>query len=114
KALLTAVELDVFTLLAEGALDLETLTKRAGLHARGARDFFDALVALKLLQRDGAGRYANQSDVDFYLDRHKPTYIGGLLHHLNARHFQNWSLLTQALQTGAPQSGALARGYPAL
>jgi O-methyltransferase domain len=37
------------------------------------------------------------------------------LQHLNARHYQNWSLLTRALQTGEPQSGALATGsYPAL
>ena len=50
-----------------------------------------------------------------YLDRRKSTYLGGLLEHLNARHYQNWSLLTQALRTGMPQSGALATGsYPAL
>jgi hypothetical protein len=43
KALLSAVELQVFTILAEDALDLENLTRRLGLHERGARDFFDAL-----------------------------------------------------------------------
>jgi SAM-dependent methyltransferase len=115
KALLSAVELDVFTVLAAGPLDLEMLTSRAGIHGRGARDFFDALVALGLLHRDLDGRYGNQPDTDRYLDRRKPTYIGGLLEHLNARHYQNWSLLTSALRTGAPQSGALATGsYPAL
>jgi len=37
------------------------------------------------------------------------------LEHLNARHYHNWSLLTRALRTGIPQSGALATGsYPAL
>ncbi len=115
KALLSAVELGVFTSLAEGPLDLETLTALTGVHPRGARDFFDALAALGLLRRDAQGRYCNQPDTDQFLDRRKPTYVGALLEHLNARHYRNWSLLTQALRTGAPQSGALADGsYPAL
>src|SRR5262249_6979902 len=52
KALFAAVELDVFTKLAAGPLDLEALTARTGVHPRAARDFFDALVALELLERD--------------------------------------------------------------
>jgi O-methyltransferase domain len=86
-----------------------------GLRGRGARDFFDALVALDLLERGADGRYANRPDTALYLDRKKSTYLGGLLQHLNARHYQNWSLLTQALRTGLPQSRALANGgYSAL
>jgi hypothetical protein len=115
KALLSAVELDVFTVLADGPLDIDMLVVRLGLHGRGARDFFDALVALDFLSRDAERRYANRPDTDLYLDRRKSTYLGGLLAHLNARHYQNWSLLTCALRSGAPQSGALATGnYPAL
>jgi SAM-dependent methyltransferase len=115
KALLSAVELDVFTALGDGPLGIETLVARLGLHERGARDFFDALVALDLLRRDADGRYSNRPDTDHYLDRRKPNYLGGLLEHLNTRHFRNWSLLTQALRTGLPQSGALATGsYAAL
>ena len=115
KVLLSAVELGVFTLLAEGPADLPTLAASLGLHGRGARDFLDALVALDFLHREADGRYANGPDADLYLDRRKPTYIGALLEHLNARHYQNWGHLTQALRTGAPQSGALATGsYPAL
>ena len=115
KALLSAVELGIFTALAEGPLDVQSLVARVGLHGRGARDFFDALVALDLLERGADGRYANRQNSALYLDRRKPTYLGGLLEHLNIRHYQNWGLLTQALRTGAPQSGALGSGrYPAL
>jgi hypothetical protein len=115
KALLSAVELDVFTVLAGGPMDVATLVARLGINGRGAHDFFDALVALKLLQRTPDGTYANRPDTALYLDRQQPTYLGALLEHLNARHYQNWSLLTQALRTGVPQSGALATGsYPAL
>ena len=113
KALLTAVELDLFTVLAEGPLDAQGLARRLQLNERGARDFFDALVALELLHRRD-GRYTNRPETAPYLDRHQPTYLGNLLQHLNQRHYQNWGLLTQALRTGMPQSGTLATGYSAL
>jgi precorrin-6B methylase 2 len=115
KALLSALELDLFTTLADGPLDAHALTMRLGLHGRGALDFFDALVTLGLLDRDAGGRYANTPDGALYLDRRKPTYIGGLLEYLNVRSYRNWGHLTQALRTGMPQSGGLGRaGFAAL
>jgi O-methyltransferase domain/Dimerisation domain len=111
KTLLSAAELGVFTALAEKPLDRETLAKQIGIHERGARDFFDALVALGMLERDESGRYANTPEAHLYLDRHKPTYIGGELEHFNAYVFPHWNLLTQALRTGEPQSGARATGH---
>src|SRR2546430_3934535 len=78
KALLSAVELGVFTELARGPADLADLTARLGLHPRAASDFLDALVALGMLKRDG-GRYANTPETDFFLDRAKLSYVGGLL-----------------------------------
>jgi hypothetical protein len=45
KALLCAVEFDLVTELADAPLDAEALERRLGLHARGARDFLDVLVA---------------------------------------------------------------------
>jgi hypothetical protein len=112
KTLLSAAELGVFTALAAEPLHLDTLAKQVGIHERGARDFFDALVALGMLERDDAsGRYANTPATDLYLDRHKPTYIGGELEHFNAYVFPHWSLLTPALRTGEPQSGARATGH---
>src|SRR5215470_16785955 len=78
KTLLSAVELGLFTELARSPLDAETLTQRLELHPRGARDFFDALVALGMLKRH-EGRYANTPETDQFLDRAKPSYVGGLL-----------------------------------
>lgn len=106
KTLLSAIELGVFTALGEGPLDLDQLRRRTGLHPRGARDFFDSLVSLQLLDRDAQGRYANAPDCAQYLDRAKPSYIGGELEFANARQFGPWGKLTEALRTGAPQSGA--------
>ena len=111
KTLLSAAELGVFTALAEEPLNCETLAKRIGIHERGACDFFDALVALGMLERDSSGRYANSRETNLYLDRNKPTYIGGELEHFNAYVFPHWNRLTQALRTGQPQSGARATGH---
>src|SRR6266567_2087543 len=111
KVLLSAVELELFTRLAEGPLDCDALKERVGIDRRGARDFFDALVALGLLERDDAGRYSNTPEVHHYLDARKPSYIGGDLAHLNERMYQSWSGLTAALKTGKPQNGLAKSDY---
>jgi hypothetical protein len=111
KTLLSAAELGVFTALAEKPLDLDMLRKQIGIDERAARDFLDALVALGMLERDDHGRYANTPETALYLDREKPTYIGGELEHFNAYVYPHWNLLTAALRTGKPQSGARASGH---
>src|SRR5512145_449373 len=78
KTLLSAIELGLFTELAKGPLDEKALTKRLNLHPRSARDFFDALVALGMLKRTGT-RYANTPETALFLDRAKPSYVGGML-----------------------------------
>ena len=103
QALLTAVELGVFTELAGGPLALEDLRARLGLHERAARDCFDTLVALGMLQRED-GRYSNAPDTDLFLDRRKPTYTGGLLQMASHRLYPSWGKLAQGLRTGQPQS----------
>jgi O-methyltransferase domain/Dimerisation domain len=114
KALLSATELGVFTALTERPLDCEQLRTKLGIAERGARDFFDALVALGMLERGNSGRYTNTPATGLYLDRSKPTYIGGELEHYSRYVFPHWSALTAALKTGEPQSGARATGhYPA-
>src|SRR5262249_7938130 len=106
KALFSAVELGVFTALAHGPRDLEMLRTDIGIAERGSRDFFDSLVALKLLERDEVGRYRNGPEAAHYLDREKPTYIGGELDNFNKHGYPHWQFLTQALKTGRPQNGA--------
>jgi hypothetical protein len=109
KALLSALELGLFSVLAEGPLDSEALRRRLGLHGRGALDFFDALVALGMLQRRD-GRYANTPETDLFLDRRKPSYAGGFLEMANARLYGFWGSLTEALRTGQPQNEARTGG----
>ncbi|MBX3235870.1 MAG: methyltransferase [Nitrospiraceae bacterium] len=103
KTLLSAIELGLFTELARGAKDEKTLTQKLGLHRRSARDFFDALVALGMLKRTGT-RYANTPATATFLDRTRPSYIGGMLEMANTRLYGFWGALTDGLRTGKPQN----------
>jgi hypothetical protein len=103
KALLSALEMGVFTELADGPRVFSELAGRLGLHPRAARDFLDALVALGFLHRS-QGHYCNAPDADLFLDRNKRSYIGGILEMANARLFGFWNHLTEALRTGQPQN----------
>lgn len=113
KVLLSAIELGVFTQLAMRPLDNAGLATAVGIRADRSPDFFDALVALGFLQRDGVGAtavYRNTEETNAFLDRNKPSYVGGMPEMLNARLFRFWNGLTDALRTGAPQNEAAHGG----
>jgi predicted O-methyltransferase YrrM len=97
----------VFTTLGDRRLTGAELGKELRLHARANPDFFDALVAMKFLDREGDGpgaQYFNTPDGAMFLDAASPRYIGGILVMLNARLFKFWNDLPEALQTGRPQN----------
>src|SRR5947207_873902 len=107
KVLLTAVEMGVFTKLANRKLTGSELGAELGLHPRGIKDFFDALVAMKFLERAGEGpsaKYFNTPSGAVYLDERSSRYVGGILTMLNARLFKFWHDLPEALRTGKPQN----------
>ena len=109
KTLLSAVELGVFSALANAPADLPTLQRKLALHPRSAGDFLDALVALKFLERRN-GIYSNTADTNLFLDRAKPSYIGGLLEMANSRLYGFWGSLTEALLTGEAQNESKGGG----
>ena len=107
KVLLTAVEFGLFTKLGRRRLTGTELGGELGLHPRGIADFFDALVAMKFLDRDGVGleaKYFNIPAGNLYLNQDSPRYVGGILVMLNARLFKFWNDLPEALRTGRPQN----------
>ena len=103
KTLLSAIEIGLFTELARGAERFEALRSRMGLHPRSARDFLDTLVSLGFLKREG-DTYGNTPETELFLDKHKPSYIGGILEMANKRLYPFWGHLTEALRTGSPQN----------
>jgi hypothetical protein len=115
KTLLSAVELGLFTELAKQPMTAAELAQRLGLHPPAVPDFPDALVALKLLRREGDGpngTYLNTPEGAVFLDRNSPQYVGGILEMANARLYRFWSNLTEALRTGAPQNETKGSGAP--
>jgi hypothetical protein len=107
KALLTAVNLEVFTKLGADKLSAEEMKAELGLHGRGIYDFLDSLVSLGFLNREGIlekARYSNTEETKAFLDKNSPQYIGGILEMLNDRLYKFWGDLEEGLRTGKPQN----------
>lgn len=110
KVLLTAVKFELFTLLAANKSMTGNEIKNAlslNCSDRHTYDFLDVLTGLKILQRQGIlenAKYSNSLDADIFLDKNKPSYIGGILEMFNDRLFRFWSDLDEALLTGKPQN----------
>jgi hypothetical protein len=111
KTLLSAVEMELFTELAKHPESGEVLRDRLGLHSRSYRDFLDALVALGFLEREDEV-YRNTPSTDLFLDKGKPSYIGGMLEMANRRLYRFWGGLTEALRTGQLQNEAKSGETP--
>jgi hypothetical protein len=107
KVLLTAVELGVFTALSKGPMTAVELGNALGFHPRGTYDFFDTLVAMGFLEREGngpSGKYSNTAETSQFLDKNKPQYVGGILEMASQRLYKFWHDLPAALKTGKPQN----------
>jgi hypothetical protein len=115
KVLLTAVNAGLFTHLAKKPLSLKEIKALFNWNCmdRHASDFLDTLYALKFLIREGIGEtaiYSNTVDTDFFLDKQKPSYIGGILEMANNRLFRFWANLDDAMKTGKLQNEAANNG----
>jgi precorrin-6B methylase 2 len=107
KTMLTAVNMGLFTHLAKTELTGQAIKEKLGLHKRGLYDFLDTLVALGFLQRTGIKEtaiYSNAEDTELFLDKNKPSYIGGMLEMANNRLYPFWNNLEEGLKTGLPQN----------
>ena len=116
KILLSAVKFQIFTTLAEkesmSAMEIKT---HLGFKCtdRNVYDYLDALTTFGFLKRDGlleTAIYSNDDTTDFFLDKNKPSYIGGILEMLNNRLYNFWGTLEEGLLTGLPQNEAKSGG----
>ncbi|MFP4004409.1 MAG: methyltransferase [Alphaproteobacteria bacterium] len=116
QVLVSATSLNLFTELGDEALTAPELGKRLNLHERAWYDFFDTLVALRFLERDGEGpqaRYRNTAETAAFLNKNNPEYVGGMLEMVHDRIYPFWADLTTALKTGEPQNEAKHLGAEA-
>ncbi|QTE36099.1 methyltransferase [Mucilaginibacter gossypii] len=110
KILLTAVSFQLFTRLAEKkTMKANDIKNILGLKCtdRNVYDFLDALTIFGFLKREGildTAIYSNSLDTDTFLDKNKPSYIGGILEMMNNRLYTFWGSLGEGLLTGLPQN----------
>lgn len=105
RMLMTAVELDLFTLLSDRPLSAREVADARQLESRAVPTFLDSLVHLNVLTRIGK-QYAPTPTARMYLDSRSETYIGGLFQWLARRVSTFWPPLTSSLRDGRPVSEA--------
>ncbi|TDD12637.1 methyltransferase [Nonomuraea diastatica] len=103
KVVLTAVELDLFTVLKDVEASAEEVCERLGLHPRAARQWLDTLVVTGLIRREN-GRYGNSPAASRFLVRGAPAYVGGFLSRSGEMLYPAWGRFTDTLRTGRPQA----------
>ncbi len=77
-ALKSAIELDVFTAIGEGASTVPEIARRSKAAERGVRILCDYLVVVGFLTKSG-NRYGLTPDTAMFLDRRSPAYLGGTI-----------------------------------
>jgi ubiquinone/menaquinone biosynthesis C-methylase UbiE len=99
-AMRTAVELDLFTAIAQGATTPADLAKACNASERGIRMLCDRLVVDRLLTKDG-GRYGLSPSASMFLDRHSGAYVGSAITFLmNPTIVEAFARLTDAVRRG--------------
>ena len=99
RTLMTAVQLDVFSALADGSREAPEVAAHIEATPRGTRMLLDALTGLDLLTKDG-GRYQLGPLARRYLVRRSPEYLGSLFE--SEALWRAWTGLTEVIRSGRP------------
>jgi precorrin-6B methylase 2 len=97
RVLLTAVELEIFTVLDKRMMHSSEIAKIINCDERALNRLMNALVALKFLKKI-RGKFYNNEFSARYLVKDKPDYMGNL-HHTNNL-WNLWSTLTESVKQG--------------
>lgn len=97
RIILTAHELNIFTLLKDGPLTSPIVAKAIGAKERATDRLMNALVPIGLLKKAGS-QFSNSDFSTRFMVKGQPTYMGGVTHlgHL----WKTWSTLTEAVKAG--------------
>ena len=98
KILLTAVRLDIFSVLDGKPKTAAETATRIGAHEPTLVLLLNALVAMRLLTKAGE-LYGNSSVAEMHLVRHSAQYIGHLLL-LHDAEWNNWGKLEETIRSG--------------
>ena len=97
RALLTACELDLFTVVGEQGGSSAAVAQQLRADARATDRLMSVLCTLRLLTK-AAGIYRNTPLAARFLVRESPAYMGGLMHW--AHLWESWGTLTAAVRQG--------------
>jgi len=114
EAIKAAIELEIFTAIAEGNVQAASIAKRCQAAERGVRILCDFLTIHGFLTKDG-DTYVLAPDSALFLDRHSPAYMGGAIEFLlTSRVREGNARITEAVRQGgtALGEGTLARENP--
>jgi len=97
-----AVNLELFTAIAEGADTADAAAKRCRASQKGIRVLCDSLTIFGFLTKNN-GSYALTADSALFLDKRSPAYVGGTLEFLldNAL-MENFKDLASVVRKGGP------------
>ena len=105
EAMKAAVELEIFTAIAEGNATAATIAKRCKAAERGVRILCDFLTIHGFLAKEGL-QYALTADSALFLNRHSPAYLGGAIEFLlTPRIREGNARLTEAVRRGGTALG---------
>jgi SAM-dependent methyltransferase len=95
-----AIQLDLFTVVSQGATSLSGMGSALGLSTLNTERLVVACTALGLLEKEGE-EYRNAPDVERFLVKGKPTYVGPWLI-FNGWDFEQWKDLADTLRSKNP------------
>ncbi len=113
-AIKAAIELDVFTAIAEGATTLDDVARRCGASSRGMRALLDHLTMDGFLVREN-GRYRLSPTAAAMLDRNAPAYVGSAITFIASPYVRaGFDRLTDAVRQGGSvvTEGSITPGHP--
>jgi SAM-dependent methyltransferase len=105
--MLTALELDLFTAVGDGA-SAEAVAGRLKTNPRATEMLLNAIASLQLLQKTGDTFQNTAASARFFAETSKDNARGGLLHMANIWH--NWSNLTECVRQGTSVKTAKPEG----
>lgn len=97
RILLTAFELDVFTVLGDEAKSSEAVADAIGADPRGTDRLLNSLCALQLMTKS-AGKFSNSPAAAQVLVKGRPGYLTGMMHTVHL--WNSWGTLTDAVRNG--------------
>jgi len=102
RVLLTAIELEIFTILGENKKGAEEIARVLNADPKGTYRLLCALVAMGFLEKEKES-FKNTPTACQYLDQKSPDFMWMLKH--TANKWDSWSSLTDAVRVGSSVSG---------